>query len=94
MRAALIANQQTITLGIVAAFLGFRVHRHQTTICVLGFARRNPLGHNARLSALAQMHHLGARVRLLHIIGDSDRIKLALAVITAQNAGRVFPCHC
>ena len=37
--------------------------------------------------------HLGAGVGLLPVVGDGDRVELALAVVAAQDAGRVLPRH-
>ena len=67
------------------------MHGDKATIGVLRPARRNALGHDPRFRPLAEMHHLGAGVRLLGVVGDGDRVKLALTVVPAQNAGRVFP---
>ena len=93
MRAAFVTNEQTITLRVIAAVLGLGVHADQPTIGVLGMARADPLGHDARAGILAQMNHLGAGIGLLIVVGDGDGIEFALAVIAAQDAGRVFPRH-
>ena len=37
------------------------------------------------------MDHFGARIGLLHVVGDSDGIKFTLAIITLQDAARIFP---
>ena len=93
VRPAFRPDQQTVTLGVVAAVLGLGVHGHETTIGVLGLARADPLGDDARFGVLAQMDHLGAGVGLLHVVGDGDRVELTLTVIPTQDAGRVFPRH-
>ena len=91
MRPALVADQQAVALGVVAAVGGARVHRHQTAIGVLRPARRDALGHDARAGVLAKMDHLGPGVGLLGVVGDGDRVELALAFLAPQDAGRVFP---
>jgi hypothetical protein len=37
------------------------------------------------------MDHLGARVRLLHVVGERYRVELADAVITTKDAAGVLP---
>jgi hypothetical protein len=37
------------------------------------------------------MDHLGPGVGLLGVVGDGDRVELALAVVPAQDAGRILP---
>jgi hypothetical protein len=93
MRPACIADQQAVALRVVAAVLGLGVHRHQPAIGVLRMARADPLGNDARPGVLAQMDHLGAGIGLLPVVGDGDGIKLALAVIAAQDATGIFPRH-
>ena len=93
MRAAFVTDQQAVALGVIAAILRLRVHRHQTTIRVLRLTCRNALRHNPRLGTLTQVHHLCARVGLLHVVGDSDRIEFTLAIVAPQDARRVFPCY-
>jgi hypothetical protein len=44
-----------------------------------------------RFRVLAQMHHLGAGIGLLGVVGDGDGVELALAVVAAQDAGGIFP---
>ena len=91
MRAAVAANQQAVALRIVARILGLGVHRDQPAIGILRMTGRDPLGDNAGFRVPAQMHHLGAGIGLLVIVGDGDGIELALAAIPAQDAGGVFP---
>mmetsp|Transcript_18145 Transcript_18145/g.28203 ORF Transcript_18145/g.28203 Transcript_18145/m.28203 type:complete len:867 (-) Transcript_18145:2198-4798(-) len=93
VRPAFVTNQERVALRIVPRFLGLGMHRHQSAISVLRLARADPLGHDARFGALAQMDHLGAGVGLLHVVGDGNGVELALAVIAPQNTGRVFPRH-
>ena len=93
MCTAFVPDQQAVTLRVVAAAFGFGVHGHQSTIGVLRNAGRYPFGHNPRFCVFAKMHHFRARIGLLVIVGNRDGIKLPLAIVTAQNAGRIFPCH-
>ena len=93
VRPAFVADQQAVTLGIVAAVFGLWVHRNQSAIGILRLARRDTLGHDAGLGVFAKVDHFGARVGLLHVIGNCDRVEFSLAVVTAQNARWVFPRH-
>ena len=52
-----------------------------------------PLETMRALGVLAQMDHLGAGISLLHVVGDGDGVELALGIVAAQDAGRVFPGH-
>ena len=90
---AFVADQQAVALGIVARFLGFRVHGDQPPVGVLRPARADPLGDDARLGALAKVDHLGAGIGLLHVVGDGDGVELALAIVAPQDAGRILPRH-
>jgi hypothetical protein len=78
VRPAFVADQKAVALGVVAAFLGLGVHRHEPAIGVLRTPRADPLGHDPRFRALAQMHHLRAGIGLLGVVGDGDGVELAL----------------
>ncbi len=91
MGAAFVADQQAVALRIVAAVLGARVHGHEAAIGILRLSGGNPFGNNARAGVLAKVDHLGAGVGLLVVVGDGDGIELALRLVAAQDAGRVFP---
>ena len=93
MRAAFVADQQAVALRVIAAVLGLGMHRDKPAIGVLRLACADTFRHYPRFGVLAQMHHFRAGIGLLHVVGDRDGIKLALAVVTAQDAGRVFPRH-
>ena len=70
--ATIATNQQTVALGIVAAVFGFGVHGHQPPIGVLRPPGTDPFGHDALFSPFAQMHHFGAGIGLLGVVGDGD----------------------
>ena len=93
MRAAIAADQQAVALGIIATFFSFLMHAHQTAIGVLRLPSAYTFRDNPRFGIFAQMHHFGPGVGLLHVVGNRNGIKLALAFITAQHTGRVFPSH-
>src|SRR5690606_10335881 len=60
-------------------------------IGVLAEPRCDALGDDAAARVLAEMDHLGAGVDLLVAVRHGDRVELALAVVTAQDAARIFP---
>ena len=37
------------------------------------------------------MHHFGARIRLLKVVGQSDGVKLADGISALQDTTRIFP---
>ena len=67
------------------------MRRDEPAIGVLRAPRRYALGDDAALGVLAEMDHLGAAVDLLAAVRHGDRIELALRIVAAQNAGRIFP---
>src|SRR6185295_3116664 len=89
--AAVGPDQQRVALGIVARVLGLAIDADQTAIGVLRLARRDALGNDPRTRVGAQMDHLGAGIGLLIVVGDGDGIKFAYRVVTAQDAGWIFP---
>src|SRR5262245_52862534 len=93
VRAALITEQQRITLRIVPrssrAFHDF----YQPAVGVLTMARGNPLGNNRALGVFTDMNHLRAGVGLLVIVRQRYRIELADGVIALQNAAWILPCN-
>ena len=91
MRAAALPDQQAVALRIVAAVGGPWVHRDKAAIGVLRPARRYALRDDPGFGILAKMHHFCPGIGLLGIVGDGDGIELTLAVIPAQDAGRVLP---
>ena len=68
-----------------------RLNSHQAPIRILPMPGRNSLAHDRGLGVLANMNHLRARIRLLIIIRQCDRIKLPHRIISLQNAARIFP---
>jgi hypothetical protein len=50
---------------------------HQSAVTVIAEAGRNTLGHDPALGMLSEMHHFGAGIGLLVIIGHCNGIKLA-----------------
>ena len=56
----------------------------------MAFTRRNAFRYNPALGIFANMNHFGSSVGLLHIVGDSYRIKLTDGVITFQDTEGYF----
>ena len=93
MRPALVADQQAVALGIVARIFRLRMHRDKAAIGVLRAPGADTLRDDPAFRVLAQMDHLCAGIGLLVVVGDRDRVELALAVISPKDAGRVLPRH-
>src|SRR5699024_4272510 len=91
MRAALVADQQRVALGVVACVLRPRQNLDQTAVGLFALGSGNAFGNNGRARVLANMGHLGAGVGLLHGTGYGDGVELADRVVAAQNAAGIFP---
>src|SRR5205823_10994413 len=91
VRAAAVADQQRVALGVVARALGPRLHAHETAIGVLPAAGRNALRDDRRTRVLADMDHLGPGIGLLAIVRDRNRVELADRVVALEYAARGFP---
>ena len=79
MRPTAIADQQAVTLGKVPRALGGARRLDQAAIGLVRASGRNALRDDARAGILADVDHLGARIGLLHVVGNRDGVKLALA---------------
>ena len=91
MGTARIAQQQAITLGKVAAACRLGGDLDHATVAVLAVSGADALADNGAGAVLAQMDHLGARVRLLPVVGQSHTVELAHRVVALQDATGVFP---
>ena len=91
MRAALISDEQGVTLREIARAVGTTQNAYQTAIRRIRFTRRDCFGDDTRFCVLTHMDHLRAGIGLLIAIGDGDGIKLTLAVIAFQDAAWIFP---
>src|SRR6218665_3023517 len=89
--AALAAEQQRVTLGVVARALRALEDLHEAPVRVLPEARGDALGHDGALRVAAQVDHLRARVRLLPVVGERDGVELAHGVIALEDDARVLP---
>ena len=74
---AAVANQQAITLCIVARTRGVRRAFHQASISILAFTGANALTDDAAGCVLTDVNHLGSRVCLLAVVGNRNTIELA-----------------
>lgn len=91
VRAALIADQQTIALREIPRIVGTRHDLDQPAIGVVGASGADALRYDAAARVFADVNHLCAGVGLLLSIGDGDGIKLALGIVAFQDAARIFP---
>ena len=66
-------------------------HLHQPPVRVLGHPRRDPLGYNPRPGILAYMHHFGACVSLLCVVGKGYGVELPPGVVALEHTRGVLP---
>src|SRR6185437_3822625 len=91
VRAAALADQQRVALGVVARALGALLHLHQAAVAIVALAGADALGDDLRLGVLADVDHLGAGVGLLVMMGQRHRVELAHRTVAAQYHAGVLP---
>src|SRR4029453_8523004 len=91
MRAAALADQQRVALGVVTRALGAAFDLDQPAVRVLTAPGADALADDLRLRALADMDHLRAGIGLLAMVGERHRMELAHRVAAEQDAARVLP---
>ena len=74
--AAAVAEKQGVALAVVAGVVGMEAHFDESAVGVLAMSGGYTFRNNARARVTADVDHLGARVRLLEIIGDGHRVEL------------------
>src|SRR5579883_115144 len=89
--AAVGPDQEAVAPRVVARVLGALLHAYQAAIGVLPVPERNALRDDGRARVAADVHHLGAGIRLLPVVGHGDRIEGAHRTVALQQHARVFP---
>ena len=75
----------------IARILGAFRHAHQAAVSVLPMPGGDALGNDLAAGVAADVNHLGAGIRLLVVVGQRHRVKLAHRALAAQHAGGVLP---
>src|SRR5207249_8144960 len=91
MGAALVADQHRVALRVVAGLLRALEDLHEAAVGVLAAPGRDALRHDGRAGVLAHVDHLGARVRLLAVVGHGHGVELADGVVALQDAAGILP---
>src|SRR6185437_9938111 len=91
VRAAAVADEHRVALGVVAGALGPRQHLYASAIRVVALAGRNALGDDRRPRIPADVNHLRARVGLLLVVDDRHAVELADRVVALENHARILP---
>ena len=81
VRAAFIAQQQTVALAVIAGVFGMNAHLDESAVRVLAMPGGDTLGDDTRTGVFADVDHLCARIRLLVVIGERHRVELGGGVI-------------
>ena len=81
VRAAFVAQQQRIALGKIPRVGRALLNFHQPAITVLAVPGRDALGNDRAARVLADVHHLGAGIGLLVIVGQRHGIKFADGIV-------------
>ena len=63
----------------------------QSTVAVLATTGGDTLGDDGAAGVASEMDHLRAGVRLLVVVGHSDRVKFSHRVVTPQDAAGILP---
>src|SRR5919198_1384473 len=91
VRAALVADQQRVTLRVVARPYGVFQDLHEPAVRVLAVSGGNALRYNRRARVLTHVNHLRTGIGLLIVVSQRHRVELAYRVVALQNAARIFP---
>src|SRR5437016_4841587 len=94
MRTALVADQQRVALRVIPRAGGALHNFHQPSIRVLSVAGGDTLRDRRAAGVLANVDHLRARIGLLIIVGQRDRVELSYRVVALQNAAWILPGDC
>src|SRR5690606_9405052 len=71
--------------------LGALRDAHAAAIGLLTAPGADALRHDGRARALAEVDHLCARIGLLAVVGERDRVELTDRIVALQDAARIFP---
>ncbi len=91
MRPAFVAQQQGITLGVVAGVFSSLQYFYQAPVCVASMPGGDSLRDDGAFGVFTDVDHLGPGIGLLVIIGQSHGVELAHCIITPQNTAGIFP---
>ena len=93
MRSTIATQQQGVAGTVVAGIIGIGCSTNQTTIGVLAMTCRDTLRDDGTLGVLTHVNHLGTRISLLIVVGNSHTVELSYRVVATQDAGRILPCN-
>src|SRR2546422_107839 len=91
VRAALVAEEEGVALGVVPRVHGPLVDLDAAPVRVLPEPRADPLRDDRAPRVLPDVEHLRARVRLLVVVHDRDGVELADGVVPLEDAAGVLP---
>src|SRR3712207_5329026 len=91
VRAALVADQEAVALGMDARALRALHHPDQAAVGAVRAAGGDALGDDARAGVLADVVHIGARVRRLAVVGYGPGIELSHGFVALQHSGGILP---
>ena len=91
MCSTIAAQQQGVAGTVVARIVGIGRGTNQPSIGVLAMTSRNTLRDDGTLGVLTHVNHLGTRISLLIVVGNSHTVELSYRVITTQDARRILP---
>ena len=89
--AAGLPDEHGVALAEVAGALGLRLHLHQAAVAVGAVAGADALADDGALGVAADVHHLGAGIGLLLVVGEGHAVELADAVVAQEDAAGVLP---
>src|SRR5215469_11314972 len=94
VRAALVSDQQRVTLRVVARAGCALQDLYLSAIGVLTATGGDALGDDRAARVLAEVNHLRSGIGLLIVIGERDRVELAYRVLALENTARILPGDC
>ena len=91
VRSSLVANEHGVTLGVVACARGVGADLHQASVHVLTLSGADTLTHDAATRVFTDVNHFRARICLLRVVRQRNRVKLADRVVAGEHHGWILP---
>ena len=92
VRAALVADQQRVALGVVARAVRLRAHLDQAAVALFWpWPARDALGDDRATSCSCRCGSSSCRYRPAAVVRHGDGVELADGVVALQDAARVLP---
>lgn len=76
-----VTQKQGVALSMIPGIVRSGHYLHQSAIAVFTLAGRDAFADDPAAGVLSQMDHLGARIRLLEVVGNSHGVELGYGIV-------------